>query len=119
MKKDQTKLIIWGLVALVVGVLIGTFLVSPMTSGNAKRALSSINDKAVTKTKIFKVTNEFGESTIHVIKEKVVNESGVMPQLDDCCYFGVKTSNHASRVDPDGDPYEYWECAGPKCSAEK
>ncbi len=33
MKKDQTKLIIWGLVALVVGVLIGTFLVSPMTTG--------------------------------------------------------------------------------------
>ena len=23
-------------------------------------------------------------------KRKVVNESGVMPQLDDCCYFGVK-----------------------------
>ena len=51
MKNEKTKLIIWALVALVIGVIIGAFLIGPMTTtGDAKRALS--ND-VVSKPTIF------------------------------------------------------------------
>lgn len=43
MKNDKTKLIIWAVVALVIGVVIGTFLVAPATTGNAKAALTPTN----------------------------------------------------------------------------
>ena len=37
MKNDKTKLIIWATVALVIGVIIGAFLIGPMTiTGDAK-----------------------------------------------------------------------------------
>lgn len=40
MKNDKTKLIIWATVALVIGVIIGAFLIGPMTTtGNAKAAI--------------------------------------------------------------------------------
>lgn len=42
MKNDKTNLIIWAVVALVIGVLIGIFLIGPMTTtGNAKKAISN------------------------------------------------------------------------------
>lgn len=42
MKNDKTKLIIWATVALVIGVIIGAFLIGPMTTtGEAKAALIS------------------------------------------------------------------------------
>jgi uncharacterized protein YneF (UPF0154 family) len=39
MKNDKTNLIIWATVALVIGVVIGTFLIAPATTGDAKAAL--------------------------------------------------------------------------------
>ena len=36
MKNEKTKLIIWALVALVIGVIIGAFLICPTTIGDAK-----------------------------------------------------------------------------------
>ena len=41
MKNEKTNLIIWAVVALVIGVIIGTFLVAPVTTGNAKSALEN------------------------------------------------------------------------------
>jgi hypothetical protein len=47
MKNDKTKLIIWATVALVIGVLIGTFLVAPATTGEAKAAFNSASVRSV------------------------------------------------------------------------
>ena len=41
MKNEKTKLIIWAVVALVIGVIIGTFLIAPATTGNANKLLSN------------------------------------------------------------------------------
>lgn len=48
MKNDKTKPIIWATVALVIGVVIGAFLIGPMTTtGNAKGALIANNNNSV------------------------------------------------------------------------
>lgn len=43
MKNDKTKLIIWAVVALVIGVIIGTFLIAPAVTGNAKKIAGNLN----------------------------------------------------------------------------
>ena len=50
MKNDKTKLIIWATVALVIGVVIGTFLVAPATTGEAKKSLTGSVDVDVYET---------------------------------------------------------------------
>jgi len=41
MKNEKTNLVISAVVALVIGVVIGAFLIAPATSGNAKAAIAS------------------------------------------------------------------------------
>jgi hypothetical protein len=47
MKNENKKLIIWVVIALVIGTIIGGFLISPTTIGNANTIFSRKNNKPI------------------------------------------------------------------------
>ena len=60
MKNDKTKLIIWATVALVIGVIIGAFLIGPMTiTGDAKAIAKNLAINAYTDDEM-PLTGTFG-----------------------------------------------------------
>ena len=82
MKNEKTNLIIWAVVALVIGVLIGTFLIAPTTTGNAK----GVMDRDSTTTKEQKqlgvaITNLSGR-----LDELYGREKKLMASIDSSYY---------------------------------
>ncbi len=52
MKNDKMKLVIWAVVALVIGVVIGTFLIAPAVTGNAMK--SAVGTQKITAEELTK-----------------------------------------------------------------
>ncbi|MDD3244997.1 MAG: hypothetical protein PHU47_02500 [Candidatus ainarchaeum sp.] len=61
-KSEKTKLIIWAVVALVVGVVIG-MLITNATTGNAKKALNSKNVESLVNSELIIGNTKVGEFT--------------------------------------------------------
>ena len=98
MKNEKTNLIIWAVVALVIGVIIGTFLIAPVTNGQAKAALTPIG--IVDKIGYIATTGENGEMI--VIPSVVDSKRTYYPTVQSAC-CGTAGANEGERtVHPNG-----------------
>ena len=109
MKNEKTNLIIWAVVALVIGVIIGTFLIAPATTGNAKAALKADSLKPSNGVALYSV-DESG-----VVESYLISSSGSTLPVEKaqkkmydslqsaCCSRGRNENpNHTVTWNPDG-----------------